>query len=105
MKKIISYSFLLIAVMLLFSCNTNKYLVSTFAPDGGNGSACPAPIYIATVSKAAGVYSQDALTLAELLKDAKTAYGNDVTIQNVPWDVLADKVTRVSVIYDVVKCK
>ena len=92
-------------IMLLVSCNTSRYMVATFSPDGGNGTACPAPTYIATVSKTAGTYSQETLTLASLLKDAKAAYGNDVTIQNVRWDVLSDKITRVSVIYDVVKCK
>jgi len=104
MKKIYLLLFCF-GIILLFSCNTSKYLVSTFSPDGGNGTACPAPIYIATVSKDAGVYNQEALTLASLLKDAKAAYGSDVTIQNVRWDVLSDKVTKVSVIYDVVKCK
>ncbi len=108
-------------IMLLVSCNTSTYMVSTLAGDAGNGSACPTPTYIATVSKTAGVYvqetlistvsetagvyGQETLTLASLLKDAKAAYGNDVTIQNVRWDVLSDKGTKVSVIYDVIKCK
>ena len=45
------------------------------------------------------------MTLATLLNDAKVKYGNDVTIQNVRWDLLTDKVTKVSVVYDVIKCK
>ncbi|MEI7580053.1 MAG: hypothetical protein WCJ58_08565 [bacterium] len=96
---------LLFLAIGLSSCDTSRYIVNTFSPDYGYASACPDPIYIATVSKTAGTHDQKSLTLATLLNDAKVKYGNDVTIQNVRWDLLTDKVTKVSVVYDVIKCK
>jgi len=99
----------ILLVGLMQSCST--YTVTTFQPDQNNGSDCPNPIYIGTMAKSSftpsitseGAYNQKSLTLYQLLLDARKKYGEDVTIHNVRWDVNGKE--KVSVIYDVIKCK
>ncbi|MFN4812008.1 MAG: hypothetical protein ACK5HE_03455 [Bacteroidota bacterium] len=71
------------------------------------GAACPGPIYIATMGVDATtsdtITEQRTLTLYNLLAVAKKKYGEDVTIQNVRWDVKNKK--NISAIFDVIKCK
>jgi hypothetical protein len=71
------------------------------------GAACPSPIYIATMGVDATtsdtITEQRTLTLYNLLAVAKKKYGEDVTIQNVRWDVKNKK--NISAIFDVIKCK
>jgi hypothetical protein len=43
------------------------------------------------------------ISMYNLLVDAKAKFGEDVTIQNVRWDFKNKK--RISVIYDVIKCR
>jgi hypothetical protein len=49
------------------------------------------------------ITEQRNLTLFNLLAVAKKKYGEDVTIQNVRWDMKNKK--NISAIFDVVKCK
>jgi len=103
-----------IAIIILSSCN-NYYTVATFQPDQNNGSNCPNPIYIATMSKSAEVmvktsdgysipsFNQQRLTLVSLLSDARVKYGEEVTIHNIRWDI-KNKKKKTGVIYDVIKC-
>ena len=108
MKNTIRALMSIITIALISSCST--YTISSFHPDQNNGSACPNPVYIATMSKASGFtingnwVGEESLTLFSLLHDAQKKYGNDVTIQNVRWDI-RNKNTKVSVIYDVITCK
>ena len=46
----------------------------------------------------------ESLTMYNLLYDARVAHGNDVTIQNIRYDLKNGK-KKVSVVYDVIKCK
>jgi hypothetical protein len=97
MKKVLSFSAIL---FLTFSCSTFQY--QRFDAENVNGSACMNPTYVATMSKSAP-YEPSKLTLFTLLKDARAAHGEEVTIQNVRYDLENKKI--ISVIYDVVKCK
>jgi hypothetical protein len=51
---------------------------------------------------AEGNFSQQSLTLAEILKFTKAKKGDDISIQNLKWDIKNGK--RISAVYDVVKC-
>ena len=53
-NKNIKMGLVAIAIIILSSCR-NYYTVATFQPDQNNGSNCPNPIYIATMSKSAEV--------------------------------------------------
>lgn len=90
---------LLIATVLVTSCATYDY-----KSENMNHSACTNPTYICTMSKMGNDFDPTSLTLFNLLKDARAAHGNDVTIQNIRYDLQNGK-KRLSVIYDVVKCK
>lgn len=106
MKKNIKFLFIIVTLLTIQSCN--RYNVTTFQPETNNGAACTNPTYIATCSKTATGATQFSLTLEQLLQDAKASYGQDVTIQNVRWDVEGAKLfsrnKKVSAIYDVIKC-
>lgn len=71
------------------------------------GAACPSPSYIVTMGVDATtsdtITEQRTLTLYNLLAVAKKKYGEDITIQNVRWDVKNKK--NISAIFDVIKCK
>jgi hypothetical protein len=107
MRKFILSSLVLI---LVSSCSTYDY--RRFNGETANGSACANPQYVSTMSKSAVVfqpnapkkYMPESLTMYNLLFDARVAHGNDVTIQNVRYDVKNGR-KKVSVVYDVVKCK
>ena len=105
MKKIILSLSIFSSLFILGSCS--KYTVNTFQPDEKNGSDCPTPIYVATMSRT-GSYFYDALqsdlTLVSLLEFARKEHGKDVTIHNVRWDIKNGK-KKTGVIFDVVKCK
>ncbi|HRH65473.1 MAG TPA: hypothetical protein PLU53_04190 [Bacteroidia bacterium] len=81
--------------------------IETNLESQGYGKACEHPDYIATVARDAdqkgGVLNSVSLRMAVLLREAQAKYGNDVTIENVRWDLQNGK--RRSVVYDVVKCK
>jgi hypothetical protein len=104
MKRIFQVTILVFVFFALSSCSRYSVLVLN---DANYGAACPNPIYIATMSRTATNYNQEALTLASMLDEARTKYGSDVTIQNIRWDVATSngKPTKVSAIYDVIKCK
>jgi hypothetical protein len=101
--------------LFMFSCKSN-YTVSTFQPDQVNGSDCPLPIYVATMSISSGQvtytaegsvsikFNQESMTLVSLLENARKKYGEDVTIHNIRWDIKNGK-KKTGVIYDVIKCK
>jgi hypothetical protein len=109
-----SFVITLIALFLMPSCSF--YTISSFQPDKGNGSDCPDPIYVGTMYKSSievvtisggpteKMDKPERLTLVSLLKDAKSKYGEDVTIHNIRYDVLNGR-KKTGVIYDVVKCK
>jgi hypothetical protein len=111
-KKILTM--IALGAITISSCHT--YQVLGFQYDKENGTACPSPVYVGTMGKIVSSsttlgsngkpiteYNQESLTLYQLLSDARQKYGADVTIQNVRWD-MRNK-TRISVIYDVIKCK
>jgi len=117
MKKIILSLCLILSFFVLGGCN--KYTVSTFQPDQMNGSDCPNPIYVATMSRTGKVVAtnsefagyveriildQNDFTLVSLLDFARKEHGKDVTIHNVRWDIKNGK-KKTGVIFDVVKCK
>ncbi len=96
-------------VVVLSGCN--KFTIATFQPDQNNGSDCPNPTYIATMSISAWVniddemgFNQKSMTLVSLLAEARKKYGDDVTIHNIRWDIKNGK-KKTGVIYDVIKCK
>ena len=119
LKNYPSYFLFLIALIIFPGCKS-YYSVLTYGEQIGqstvqgmieNGKACPNPTYVATLSKSVqevrteGVfYNQEELTLVSLLRDAKKVYGDDVTIQNIRWD-LRDGREKTGAIFDVVKCK
>jgi hypothetical protein len=112
--------FLFSCILFTTACNTYSVVVehnsNTF------GIACPHPTYIGTMSKSANFtgilttlstsletknststsYNQESISLYNLLADARAKFGNEVTIQNVRWDMKNKK--RISVVYDVIKC-
>jgi hypothetical protein len=113
MKKL---SNLLVASLILIAISScSRYTISTFQPDLNNGSDCPNPTYVATISRSALTvtinetggkdYDVDPtkLTLVSMLEKAKELYGPDVTIHNIRYDYYGKR--RTGVIYDVVKCK
>jgi hypothetical protein len=114
MKKI-KFGIFTTLTLLIFGCKSS-YTVSTFQPDQSNGSDCPSPIYIGTMSISSsqvtylaqgGVaveFNQEVMTLVYLLENARKKYGEDVTIHNIRWDVKNGK-KKTGVIYDVIKCK
>ena len=116
MKKIIvKVGMFVIVIAIMSSCS--KYSVITILNDQNNGSSCPNPKYIATMSKTSLIitegieggrptvlFNQESLTLVSLLLDARKKYGEEVTIQNVRWDIKNGK-KKTGVIYDVIKCK
>ena len=99
----------------MFGCKS-IYTVRTFQPDQINGSDCPSPIYVATmsISREEATYSaeegvsikfnQGSMTLVSLLENARKKYGEDVTIHNIRWDIKNGK-KKTGAIYDVIKCK
>jgi len=111
-----------LVLILVSSCSIYDY--QRFNGEDFSKSACSNPEYIATIGKSAITFQTNAngqrikdadgdyitkfnpesLTLLNLLNDARAAHGKDVTIQNVRYDVKNGK-KKVSVIYDVVKCK
>jgi hypothetical protein len=115
------FIFSLVSLFTFTACNTYTVLVEPNPQS--NASACPHPTYVATMSKSAkskvvssvptstgetknttvNSIEQENITLFNLLADARTQYGNDVTIQNIRWDMKNKK--RLSVIYDVIRCK
>jgi hypothetical protein len=123
MKKSILPS---VTLIFITSCSTYDY--QRVNGETVNSAACSNPEYISTIAKSAVIseitkerlmgngktamvaeeyakkYDPESLTLYNLLRDARAAHGNDVTIQNVRYDVRNGK-KRISVIYDVVKCK
>jgi hypothetical protein len=54
------------------------------------------------VNEVSTSYDEESISLYNLLADAKAKYGNEVTIQNLRWDMKNKK--RISVVYDVIKC-
>jgi len=96
MKKVLMG---MVILFLTFSCSTFQY--QRFDAENVNGSACSNPTYISTMSKYAP-WEPEKLTLFALLKDARAAHGEDVTIQNVRYDLQSKRI--ISVVYDVVKC-
>lgn len=115
MKSTIVKILMFFSLILLFS-SCSYYTVTSFQPDQNNGTDCPNPIYIATISKSAEIikisgdgsgYSdldQKSMTLVSLLDDARKKYGEDVTIHNIRWDIKNGK-KKTGVIYDVIRCK
>jgi len=109
MRKLIFSS---LVVILVSSCSTYDYKRFDGETANGNGSACANPQYVSTISKSAVVfqpnapkkYMPESLTMYNLLYDARVAHGNDVTIQNIRYDLKNGK-KKVSVVYDVIKCK
>jgi len=118
MKKIILSLSIISSLFILGSCSI--YTVNTFQPDQMNGSDCPTPIYVATMSRTGkvvetlngvtgswsetNIVDQRDFTLVSLLEFARNQHGKDVTIHNVRWDVKNGK-KKTGVIFDVVKCK
>jgi len=116
MKKVILSLSIISSLFILGSCSS--YTVKTFQPDQMNGSDCPTPIYVATMSRtetfigtvtgteARSLYKTDQreFTLVSLLEVARKTHGMDVTIHNVRWDVKNGK-KKTGVIFDVVRCK
>jgi hypothetical protein len=105
-----------ICIAFITSCNTYSVVIehnsNTF------GTACSHPTYLGTMGKSAKFTSeiknstsstfvpitndQESISLYNLLNDARAKYGNEVTIQNLRWDMKNKK--RISVVYDVIKC-
>jgi hypothetical protein len=73
--------------------------VKSFLPE--SGQACKSPLFVKTATKSTANSGVD-LSLYQLTKDAQSAIGPDVSIQNVHWDTQGG--VRVSVIYDIIKC-
>ena len=111
--------------ILISSCSIYDY--QRFNGETINPAACHTPEYVSTIAKSAVIfvstketilgngntakiteeyskkYDPESLTLYNLLKDARAAYGSDVTIQNIRYDVKNGR--KRSVIYDVIRCK
>lgn len=118
-RKILKLFCMSLVLASLQSCS-KLYTVDTFQPDTINGSDCPNPIYVGTMAKKVSVVtniSSDgikqtasdplSMTLYTLLQEAREKYDQDVTIHNVRWDIEKSKKKskKISVIYDVIKCK
>lgn len=110
-------------LLLNTGCSTYSVVVepnsNTYAP------ACASPVYLSTQGKTIRSVSSvksyspssvsststavvtlsdgENISMYNLLVDAKAKFGEDVTIQNVRWDFKNKK--RISVIYDVIKCR
>ena len=93
--------------IVLFSSCAKLRSVETHTESQAYGKACESPKYVATVAReadnAGAAYLSTSLRLSVLLKEAQAKYGDDVTIENVRWDLQNGK--RRSVVYDVVRCK
>jgi hypothetical protein len=107
--SVLSFAFLTI---IITSCDTYKVAQRTilhreYDHEDMYGQACPNPTYIATMGVDATttdtITEQRNLTLFNLLAVAKKKYGEEVTIQNVRWDMKNKK--NISAIFDVIKCK
>jgi len=121
MKKMKTISLLLFSCVL-FTTACNTYSVIIEPNTNTYGIACPHPTYIGTMSKSANFksiattiftsiesenntsshYNQETISIYNILADARAKYGNEVTIQNLRWDMKNKK--RISVVYDVIKC-
>jgi len=114
MKKIFTILLTILIASFLSSCVS--YSVSQrslhhkdIMSEDMYGPSCPSPIYIATMGASAydgnpdSIIYEKKITLFSLLNIAQEKYGKDVTIQNVRWDKRNRK--KVSVIFDVIKCK
>lgn len=101
-KKLLSASLML----LLMACSKKYHVTSSMDACGCN---CSNPEFISQdyfppSNKNAGiVISQKSLTLAEILKYTKTQKGENISIQNLKWDIRNGK--RISAVYDVVICR
>lgn len=117
MKKILFICLFLSSGALFQGCS--PYGIVVFSQDEFYGSSCPAPIYVATMSYQGksttykdyqGIevvaFSFDAsdFTLVNLLKIAKEKYGQDVTINNIRFDIKGKNNFRRGVIFDVIRC-
>ncbi len=107
--SVLSFAFL---TLILTGCDTYKVNQRNILHKDVNhedmyGQACPNPTYIATMGVDATttdtITEQRNLTLFNLLAVAKKKYGEEVTIQNVRWDMKNKK--NISAIFDVIKCK
>jgi hypothetical protein len=112
MDKRVLYLCALMLSTLILSCDTYKVnqrmlLGQEINHEDMYGQACPHPTYIATMGVDATttdtITEQRNLTLYNLLAVAKKKYGEDITIQNVRWDMKNKK--NISAIFDVIKCK
>jgi hypothetical protein len=56
-----------------------------------------------TINKPFSFVNEYDLTIAKLLKEAKSQFGDDVTISNIRWDYINTK--RYAATYDVIRCK
>lgn len=119
--------FILLSATLILISSCSIYDYQRFNGEAVNPASCHTPEYVSTMAKSAVIsettreqilgngtiatvteeyskkYDPESLTLYSLLKDARAAYGSDVTIQNIRYDVLNGR--KRSVIYDVVRCK
>ena len=118
-KKVISLKGALSLFALGFlisetSCSSYS-ITKSLNGDGGYGNYCSNPQYVATMYKAYNIVKSDSsatfitlpsydLQITTLLKDARKVYGQDVTINNLRFDVKNGK-KKVGVVYDVIKCK
>ncbi len=98
---------LIVLIMTFFnSCATYHYKevnIGTDQPEQGYGKACPTPKYVATeYAYSTMAYSSSHLSVAQLLAQAKDKHGNNVTIQNIHWDLVNG--IRISATYDVITC-
>lgn len=109
MKKLI-----LITIVALISSCTLKVQKSLVNKDINHedlyGTSCTNPIYIGTMGlkslKKEGPMTfedESQLSLFNILISAQEKYGKDITIQNIKYDVKNGR--KVSVIFDVIKCK
>jgi hypothetical protein len=98
--------------LFLVSCATYGVKDYNLSNDVNYGQACPNPAYVATlflqpqalVDSYGNSIINSNYTLEDCLKEAKTKYGDEVTIMNVRWDMKNGK-KRKSAIFDVIKCK
>lgn len=116
MKKILFICLFLSSGALIQGC---RYGIMSFSQDEVYGSSCPNPKYVTTMYyKGISKITQDEngfpaideialpkdFTLSNILKMAKDKHGQDVTINNVRWDVIGRSRRRVGVIFDVIQC-
>lgn len=100
-KKLVSASL----ILFLVACSKKYHVTSSIEACACN---CPKPQFVSqeyfppVYLVAEGNFSQQSLTLAEILKFTKSKKGDDISIQNLKWDIRNGK--RISAIYDVVKC-